>query len=345
VISRLPLATVLFPDASLYYAEAVKKSIEKPNKLTQRLRAAKVRKDIKEVRVRFSLRLCERMLIFSHFRRDAITIRGRTAESLKRETLRYPAFYGRLNDAGEFEYRRPAGCLLISESPPRIPVPSPCRIFACDAWIQMHLKGGPPFQIFPGIFSSIDSDGKRLIHGWFDRKGSAPPWLSALGDIKVYVNPPHFSKFDVRDVKTSVVLSGTPDGILVREDKSHIIVDYKTAKITEYQDELFPMYEGQLNAYAYIAGHSGLGPVSGLALVYTEPVTDYDGAAKDVNLTGQGFNLGFKVSIVPVQLKIDLIPKLQRKGRRIFDSVHPPIGLADCENCALLESLIALAAS
>jgi hypothetical protein len=31
------------------------------------------------------------MLIFSHLRSDALTIRERTAESLKRETLRYPA--------------------------------------------------------------------------------------------------------------------------------------------------------------------------------------------------------------------------------------------------------------
>lgn len=212
-------------------------------------------------------------------------------------------------------------------------------------WIQMHLKGGLPFQIFPGIFSSIDSYGKRLIHGWFDRKGSPPPWLSVLGNIKSYVNPPHFSRFYVRDAKTSVVLSGTPDGILVCEDKSHVIVDYKTAKITEHQDELFPMYEGQLNAYAYIAERYGLAPVSGLALVYTEPVTDDDAAAQDANLTGRGFNLGFKVSIVPVQLKMDLIPKLLRKGRKIFDSVHPPIGLADCEDCASLECLIAVAAS
>ena len=44
-------------------------------------------------------------------------------------------------------------------------------------WIQMHAEG-IPYQIFPGIFSSIDSYGKRLVHGWFDRHQSAPPWLS-----------------------------------------------------------------------------------------------------------------------------------------------------------------------
>ena len=34
------------------------------------------------------------------------------------------------------------------------------------------------------------------------------------------------------------------------------------------------MYEVQLNAYAVIGEQKGFAPVSGLALVYTEPVTD-----------------------------------------------------------------------
>ena len=58
------------------------------------------------------------------------------------------------------------------------------------------------------------------------------------------------------------------------QDGSHLIVDYKTAKFTAHQDELFPMYEVQLNAYAVIGEQKGIAPVSGLALVYTEPVTD-----------------------------------------------------------------------
>jgi len=212
-------------------------------------------------------------------------------------------------------------------------------------WIHRHLEGKLPYQIFPGIFSSIDSYGKRLIHGWFDRKGGPPPWLSGLGDITGYINPPHFSKFYVLDAETSVLLSGTPDGILVRGDKAKVIVDYKTAKITGHQDELLPMYESQLNAYAYIAERTGLGPVSGLALVYTEPVTDEGAAGCDTNLTSEGFNLGFKVSIVPVELKATQIPELMHKGREIFDSTRPPEAMTGCKDCVLLERLIAVASS
>ena len=108
----------------------------------------------------------------------------------------------------------------------------------------MHGKG-VPHQIFPGIFSSIDAYGKRVVHGWFDRQKSAPPWLAALGDIDGYRNPPHYSKFSVLDQESAVVLRGTPDGVLAKRDGSFLIIDYKTAKFTAHQDELFPMYATQ----------------------------------------------------------------------------------------------------
>src|SRR5579859_2234168 len=41
-----------------------------------------------------------------------------------------------------------------------------------------------PFQIFPGIFSAIDSYGKSVVHGWFDRYGRPPSWLEPLGLIR-----------------------------------------------------------------------------------------------------------------------------------------------------------------
>src|SRR5512147_1225807 len=80
-------------------------------------------------------------------------------------------------------------------------------------WIQMHAEGGLPYQIFLGIFSSIDFYGNKLAHGWFARHGSAPPWLASLGNIKGYRPPPHYSKFQVLDPEASVLLTGTPDGV------------------------------------------------------------------------------------------------------------------------------------
>jgi hypothetical protein len=209
-------------------------------------------------------------------------------------------------------------------------------------WIQMHAEG-LPYQIFPGIFSSIDSYGKRLVHAWFDRHRSAPPWLAELGDITGYRPPPHFSKFSVLDRETGIVLRGTPDGILVRRDGSYVIVDYKTAKFTAHQDELFPMYDAQLNAYAFIGEQCGFSPVSGLALVYTEPVTDNAAAAKDGNLTQAGFVMEFSSHILPVDLEPKKTPELLAKVRNIYDRERPPESRAGCEDCARLRDLIAVA--
>jgi hypothetical protein len=199
-----------------------------------------------------------------------------------------------------------------------------------------------PFQIFPGIFSSIDSYGKKLVHGWFDRHHAAPPWLAPLGEISGYVNPPHYSRFSILDPATNVILRGTPDGILVMDDGSHLIVDYKTAKFTTHQDELFPMYEVQLNAYAMIGEQKGISPISGLALIYTEPVTDDDTANKDSFQNESGFLMEFSAHIRPVDLGREMVPPLLAKVREICDLSKPPASVAGCKNCELLSDLLRL---
>jgi len=209
-------------------------------------------------------------------------------------------------------------------------------------WLTMHADG-VPYQIFPGIFSSIDSYGKKLVHGWFDRHHSAPGWLAPLGNVKGYVNPPHYSKFSILDARTNVTLRGTPDGILVMQDGSHLIVDYKTAKYTAHQDELFPMYEVQLNTYAVIGEQKGLAPVSCLALIYTEPITDDYTAKKDAYQSKSGFLMEFSAHIRPVDLAPEKIPLLLAKVREIYDLKRPPKSARGCKDCALLQGLIDLA--
>ena len=208
-------------------------------------------------------------------------------------------------------------------------------------WITMHAEG-LPYQIFPGIFSSIDAYGKRLVHGWFDRHQSAPPWLMPLGNVTGYRNPPHYSKFSILDPQTNVVLRGTPDGILVMGDGSYLIVDYKTARFTAHQDALFPMYDIQLNAYAFIGRERDVHPVSGLALVYTEPVTEDPAASRDSNHTDSGFLMEFSAHVRPVDLAMQKIPPLLAKVREIYDLQRPPRGKKGCKDCALLQGLFEL---
>jgi len=130
--------------------------------------------------------------------------------------------------------------------------------------------------------SSIDSY-KYIVHSWFDKHGSPPDWMRPPGDIINYKESPHHSKYRFLDPSTNVLLTGSQDGIFILRDGSHLIVDYKTAKFTGTQDQIYSTYEVQLKAYALIGESLDLNPVSGLALIYMEPITHSIAAAQDEN--------------------------------------------------------------
>ena len=198
-----------------------------------------------------------------------------------------------------------------------------------------------PFQIFPGIFSSIDAYTKRVVHAYFDEHDGPPSWLSDLGLIVGYREPPHFSQFNYVDAEHNILLTGMPDGILVRADRSYIIIDYKTAKFTATQDKLFPMYEVQLNAYAAIGEHCGFDPVTGLVLLYMEPMTNVR-AGLDQQCRDYGFDMGFSAHVLSIDLNPDALDPLLAQTRELFQLPGPPPSRPDCKDCDLTERLIAL---
>jgi len=206
-------------------------------------------------------------------------------------------------------------------------------------WIKLRFKD-LPYQIFPGIFSSIDSYSKKMVHGWFDQYRSAPQWLSELGDLVGYRNPPHHSRFKLLDEKYNILLTGSPDGVLERRDGSRIIVDYKTAKFTDTQDFLYPMYETQLNVYARLGNELGLAPVSSLALIYMDPVTDLIAPGAPENHRADGFVLGFSAKIKDVPIRPDMIPPLLAETRRVYDAQQPPPGRAGCKECPIVQEMV-----
>jgi len=207
-------------------------------------------------------------------------------------------------------------------------------------WIKLRLNNRLPFQIFPGIFSSIDAYTKNIIHAFFDLYGRFPTWLNSLGELSGYRKPPHYSKFNILDTESNVLLTGSPDGVFVRADGSHLIVDYKTAKYTGRQDGLMPMYEVQLNAYAAIGERQGLSPVSGLALIYMEPVTHAEAVIDTVNHRDDGFAMGFTAHIQRVDLSPDTIPPLLAKVRDIYEMTDPPEKHTSCGDCQIMEKLV-----
>jgi hypothetical protein len=124
-----------------------------------------------------------------------------------------------------------------------------------------------PFQIFPGIFSSIDSYSKKITVSYFRQHGRVPQWFDGFGELGAPMPVPGWSKFQMFDPKTNILLTGVPDEILRHPERGIWIGDYKTARFTDTQDALAPMYEVQLNCYALIAAKIGLGPVYGLEAI------------------------------------------------------------------------------
>lgn len=206
-------------------------------------------------------------------------------------------------------------------------------------WIKLRLNNKLPFQIFPGIFSSIDSYTKNVIRSFIDTHGKFPLWLSDLGELKGYKQPLHYSKFNVVDREHNILLTGTPDGVFIRSDDSHVIVDYKTAKYTSAQDELLPMYKVQLNSYAIIGEQCGLSPVSGLVLIYMEPTTSKEAAVSQANQRENGFAMGFTAHVQEVELDQGGVLPLLARVRDIYEMSSVPIGCPGCKDCQIIGKL------
>ena len=209
-------------------------------------------------------------------------------------------------------------------------------------WLRLHCENKIPFQIFPGIFSSIDAYSKRITAAHFARHGKAPAWFAELGDIVEIVPSPHHSKFQWLDPATGIVLSGAMDDVVRLRNESLVILDYKTGRHTAGQDALAPMYRVQLNAYALIAEKTGMGRVSGLALIYYEPQTSVGADDVDSVVGPDGFAMRFNAKVLPVALEPETIPPLLARVREIYDLPFPPTGRAGCKDCRSLEELLAL---
>jgi hypothetical protein len=208
-------------------------------------------------------------------------------------------------------------------------------------WIKLRMENHLPFQFFPGIFASIDAYTKRVIHAQIDAK-AFPDWMKGMGEIQGYKKAPHFSKFKVEIPEFGIILTGTPDDIYSLASGGHIIPDYKTAKYTENQDRLLPMYQVQLNGYAAIGAACGFDPVDALYLIYFEPCTDEEYAVDRCALAG--FDLTFKARPVKIPIDRDMLNKALGKTRRIFDLQTPPDGRQGCKDCECLSGIVRLAA-
>lgn len=184
-------------------------------------------------------------------------------------------------------------------------------------WLQRRFGKYP--QIFPGIFSTIDSLTKKSVKRSFQNRSCIPGWLP-IKDIQRAVN---FKKMNVPTDYGNWILTGVPDDIFELTDNSYCVVDYKTAKYTANQDKLLPMYRVQLNAYAFGFPSQGIFPISKLALIYCEPNENLD--------NDSDFKLSFTTNIHEIRLDISEIPELLIRAREIVDSPAPPSSFENCK--------------
>jgi len=177
----------------------------------------------------------------------------------------------------------------------------------------------------------------------FQQHERVPDWFGGFGSLGKPMKVPHYTKFSVIEPNVNILLTGVPDEILYKTDDSYFIVDYKTAKFTGTQDKLLPMYEVQLNAYAYIGERVGFKPVSGLGLIYYEPQTGISADEVDSFILDDGFSMNFSGKLLPIELKPDNIPVLLKRVREIYDLSQPPNQVEGCKDCGLLDTLLSIA--
>jgi hypothetical protein len=211
---------------------------------------------------------------------------------------------------------------------------------------KFPLSQNHPFASpMPGIVSQADTYIKRVVNTHLQRTGSLPSWLidalkNSFPDLDFrsvrFVNTVgwQFSLFEAR-----CVLAGEADAIWEFPDEGWFIADYKMASITQTQKRLLPLYQAQLNAYAYLAQQLQKKAVIGLALIYFEPEHNVQ-AVNDLDLlqrTKGQMMLGFRCTVVPVNLHpTNWVEELCRRVFSILSLTTPPTGKEGCQGCQVL---------
>ena len=213
-------------------------------------------------------------------------------------------------------------------------------------YIKLKLNNKLPWQIFPGIFSSIDSYSKSIAWAYFNKYNKLPPWFSKFGDYDKPIKVPGWNKFFLIDEKTNIKLTGIPDEVLKKKDGSYAIIDYKTARFTAHQDALHNMYKVQLNGYAMISESIGISPISQLVLLYYEPQTDIIEISREkLNelVSDDSFMMGFKAHSLNVELDAEgVVRPLLKQVREMVDRDVVPAGRGGCEDGRRVEEVVGL---
>ena len=193
------------------------------------------------------------------------------------------------------------------------------------------------------FWSTIDSYSKKITWQYFEKHKKLPPWFEPFGKFTGLVPVPGWSKFCIVDSETGIRLTGVPDDIFVMADSRYFIADYKTARLTDLQDSLLPMYRVQLNGYAFIFEKLGMGKVGGLGLCYYEPQGDAPTVNFETVLLEDGFVMPFKAHLKRIELDAEgVVRPLLKKVRELGELKEAPKGRVGCGDCEKLGGVVGL---
>ena len=210
-------------------------------------------------------------------------------------------------------------------------------------WIKYKMQNRVPFEIFPAIFSQIDSYTKKHVEEHLRIHGKFPPAIDNLiPHLNTSLPVPTYKTFCSSFRGTNLVLRGTPDAVYLRRDEKVVIVDYKTAHF-KADDPLLPMYKIQLNVYGFLWQAIYDRPLAGLKLIYTDPLTDADAAGLDENTTPSGFKLGFDAHILNVEMDLESVFWACKIAEGILSKEKCPEGREGCPNCQKVNRMVEVA--
>lgn len=207
---------------------------------------------------------------------------------------------------------------------------------ACDrcVWVGYHLPV-PLESPFPRLLGDVDRATKRAVARHVRRYGRLPDWHPAVGDVRSVVPAERLrpSVMRVLDPRTGVLLRGSPDMVFQLADGSYHIVDYKATRAPATGQPTAPRVRVQLNAYAFLAEHAGLRPVSGLSVVFLE--------AGQLLQAREGGFAALRVDARRCGVGLDpdrwVVPLLQRASRVLRRPERPPAH-PHCTACPELAS-------
>lgn len=218
----------------------------------------------------------------------------------------------------------------------RFALPSLCR--RC-AYLGLHSEQKMPFQIFPSILSGIDRHSKRVVDCAYQRANKLPGWLSDFPGLEAPIVVPNHSKFFAFDPTTAITLTGAPDQMYRRIDRSVFIADFKCAQQSGRSGTSSLLASAQLASSAFIANHAGYGPVSGMGLIYTDPAFDLSPDQLNRLMQHDGFYMRFRCRLVEVVMKTAPdVPTLLKMARDLYDGPLPPPKV-DCDDCRRMARL------